>query len=126
IYGLSFLTVLASCLPARLGATAGARILPALAALAIVAGLAGFGAWRLESNPRRDVAGVTLRLVQPSIPQTLVNDPRALVANFRRTLGLTLSPGFDKVSAVIWPESAGPPFLDRDGDARLALARASP
>jgi hypothetical protein len=24
----------------------------------------------------------------------------------RRTLGLTLSPGFDKVSAVIWPENA--------------------
>ena len=126
IYGLSFLTVLAACLPARLGAAAGARLLPALAALAIVAVLAGFGAWRLEANPRRDVPNITLRLVQPSIPQTLVNDPQSLVANFRRTLGLTLSPGFDKVSAVIWPESAGPPFLDRDSDARLALARAAP
>jgi len=126
IYGLSFLTVLAACLPARLGAAAGMRFSPALAALAIVAALAGFGAWRLEANPRRDVPNITLRLVQPSIPQTLVNDPQALVANFHRTLGLTLSPGFDKVSAVIWPENGGPPFLDRDSDARLALARAAP
>jgi len=126
IYGLSFLTVLAACLPARLGAAGGARLSPVLAALAIVAALAGFGAWRLEAYPRQDVAGVTLRLVQPSIPQTLRNDPQALVADFRRTLGLTLSPGFDKVAAVIWPENAGPPFLDRDNDARLALARAAP
>ena len=27
---------------------------------------------------------------------------------------------------MIWPENAGPPFLDRDSDARLALARAAP
>ncbi len=126
IYGLSFLTVLAACLPARLGAAAGMRFSPVLAALVIVAAMAGFGAWRLHENPRQDVAGVTLRLVQPSIPQTLVNDPQAMVANFRRTLSLTLSPGFDKVSAVIWPENGGPPFLDRDADARLALARAAP
>jgi apolipoprotein N-acyltransferase len=126
IYGLSFLTVLAAALPARLGAASGARVAPALAALVIVAALAGFGAWRLYANPRQNVPNVTLRLVQPSIPQSLVNDPQARVADFRRTLGLTLSPGFDAITAVIWPENAGPPFLDRDDDARLALARAAP
>jgi len=126
IYGLSFLTVLVAALPARLGAASGARISPALAALAIVAALAGYGAWRLSENPRQDLPGITLRLVQPSIPEELVHDRAALVANFRLMLGLTQSPGFDKISAVIWPESGGPPFLDRDEDARLALARAAP
>ena len=126
IYGLSFLTVLAAALPARLGAASGARATPALAALAIIVALAGFGAWRLHANPRQDAPNVTLRLVQPSIPQSLVNDPQARVADFRRNLGLTLSPGFDAIAAVIWPENAGPPFLDRDDDARLALARAAP
>jgi apolipoprotein N-acyltransferase len=126
IYGLSFLTVLAASLPARLGAASGARISPALAALAVVAGLAAYGAWRLAENPRQDLPGITLRLVQPAIPEKLIHDRATLVDNFRLTLGLTQSPGFDKISAVIWPESGGPPFLDRDQDARLALARAAP
>jgi len=126
IYGLSFLTVLAAALPARLGAPSGARIAPAAVAAALIAGLAGFGAWRLATHPRADLPGVTLRLVQPSIPQTLFNDPNALVADFHRLLGLTLVPGFDKVSAVIWAESMGPPFLERDAGARAALAEAAP
>jgi apolipoprotein N-acyltransferase len=126
IYGLSFLTVLAASLPARLGDPAGARIWPALSALAVVVVLAGGGAWRLGESPRADVPGATMRLVQPSIPQTLFNDPTALVANFHRLLGLSRSPGADQVSAVIWPENAGPPFPERDDDARLALAQAAP
>lgn len=126
IYGLSFLTVLAAILPARLGAPAGARVTPAIAAAALIAAMGGFGAWRLAINPRADLPGVTLRLVQPSIPQTLFNDSQALVADFHRLLGLTLAPGFDKLSAVIWAESMGPPLLHRDPGAREALARAAP
>ena len=126
IYGLSFLTVLAAILLARLGAPAGARLTPALAAVALIAGMAGFGAWRLAAHPRSDLPGVTLRLVQPSIPQTLFNDPKSLVTDFHRLLGLTLAPGFDKVSAVIWAESMGPPLLERDPGARAALAQAAP
>ncbi|MGH7006798.1 MAG: apolipoprotein N-acyltransferase [Stellaceae bacterium] len=126
IYGLSFLTVLVAVLPSRFGAPAGARLTPAVAAVVLIAGMAGFGAWRLAAHPRSDLPGVTLRLVQPSIPQTLFNDPQALVADFHRLLGLTLAPGFDKVSAVIWAESMGPPLLERDPDARAALAQAAP
>lgn len=126
IYGLSFLTVLAATLPARLGAPAGARLTPAIAAAALIAAMGGFGAWRLAAYPRSDLLGVTLRLVQPSIPQTLFNDPKSLIADFHRLLGLTLAPGFDKVSAVIWAESMGPPFLERDASARAALAQAAP
>ena len=126
IYGLSFLTVLVATLPSRLGAPAGARLTPTLAALVLVAGMGGFGAWRLAAHPRSDLPGVTLRLVQPSIPQTLFNNPKSLVADFHRLLGLTLAPGFDKLSAVIWAEGMGPPLLGRDPDARAALAQAAP
>jgi apolipoprotein N-acyltransferase len=126
IYGLSFLTVLAAALPARLGAPSGARLAPTAAAALLIAGLGGFGAWRLAANPRADVPGVTLRLVQPSIPMTLFNNPDSLVADFHRLLGLTHAPGFNKVSAVIWAESMGPPFLHRDPAARAALAQAAP
>jgi apolipoprotein N-acyltransferase len=126
IYGLSFLTVLIAALPSRLGAPSGARLTPAVAALALLAGLGGFGAWRLAAHPQADVPGVTLRLVQPSIPMTLFNDSNALAADFQRLLGLTRQPGFDKVSAVIWAESMGPPFLHRDPAARAALTEAVP
>ena len=126
IYGLSFLTVLIAALPSRLGAPSGARLTPAAAALALLAGLGGFGAWRLAAHPQADVPGVTLRLVQPSIPMTLFNDSNALAADFQRLLGLTRQPGFDKVSAVIWAESMGPPFLHRDPAARAALTQAVP
>ena len=126
IYGLSFLTVLAATLPARLGAPSGTRFVPAAFAAVLIGGLAGFGAWRLAVHPRADLPGITLRLVQPSIPQTLRNDPNSLVANFHRLLGLTLAPGFDKVSAVVWAESMGPPFLHRNSGAREALALAAP
>ena len=126
IYGLSFLTVLIAALPSRLGAPSGARLTPAAAALALLAGLGGFGAWRLAAHPQVDVPGVTLRLVQPSIPMTLFNNSNALAADFQRLLGLTREPGFDKVSAVIWAESMGPPFLHRDAAARAALTQAVP
>ena len=120
IYGLSFITVLVAALPARLGAPAGGRLVPTAAAVGLIVALAAFGAWRIAANPRSDLPGITLRLVQPSIPQTLFNDPKRLVADFHRLLGLTLAPGFDKISAVIWSESMGPPFLHRDADARAA------
>jgi apolipoprotein N-acyltransferase len=126
IYGLSFLTVLIAALPARLGAPSGARATPAAAAVALIAALAGFGAWRLADHPRADLPGVRLRLVQPSIPMTPFNDPNALAADFQRLLGLTRAPGFDKISAVVWAESMGPPFLHRDAAARAALAQAAP
>jgi len=126
IYGLSFLTVLAAALPARLGSPEGARAWPAAVAALLVLAPAAAGAWRLAANPRQDVPGVTLRLVQPSIPQTVFNDSAKIVADYRQLLALTQSPGFDKLSAVIWSENMAPPFLDRDDPARLALARAAP
>jgi len=87
---------------------------------------AGFGVWRLAQGPAGDVPDVTLRLVQPSIPQTLKNDPAALLANFRRLYALATSPSKAKLTAVIWPEDAAPPYLDRDSGAREAIATAAP
>jgi len=126
IYGLSFLTVLVAALPASLGDPAGARPWPALAGLLLVALLAVAGAWRLAVSPRADLPGVTLRLVQPSIPQTLYNDPAQMLTNFRRLMTLSLSPSPEKLSAVIWPEGSAPPFLERDAASREAFAHAAP
>jgi len=72
------------------------------------------------------VPDMTLRLVQPSIPQTMRNDPAADAANFRRMLALTSSPAASPPKLVLWPEAAAPSFLGRDPPARAAIAAAMP
>jgi len=122
IYGLSLLTLLAAALPARLGDLAGRRRVPVLVAALI----AGFGSLRLADASRTMQPGITLRLVQPSIPQSLVNDNAAAVANFRRLLALTASPAAQPPNVIIWPEAAAPPFLSREPAARRAIAASLP
>ena len=126
IYGLSLLTVLVACLPARLGDFSGRRLPALLVAAVLIALPAGWGAYRLANGHPGDVPGVNLRLVQPSIPQTMKQDPTALLGNFRRLFALSTSPTDATPTAIIWPEDAAPPFLDRDGGARQALAQAVP
>lgn len=126
IYGLSLITVLAAALPARLGDFSGNRWAAAFAALLLIAAPMAWGSYRLAHGHPGDVPGVSLRLVQPSIPETIKGDPTQMLANFRRLSGLSLSPGADKATAILWPEDAAPPYLDRDGGARRALAQAAP
>jgi len=126
IYGLSLITVLAAALPARLGDFSGNRWAPTLTAVLLIAVPAGWGAYRLAHGHPGDEPGVMLRLVQPSIPESAKNDPSQVLVNFRKLFALSTSPGPKHLSAVIWPEAAAPPFLDRDGGARKALAQAAP
>jgi apolipoprotein N-acyltransferase len=126
IYGLSLVTVLGAALPARLGDLGRGRYwAPAAAALLIALPAAG-GAWRLAHASRDVVPGVTLRLVQPSIPQSLKNDRDALAQNFQRLLALSSSRGADKVTDLVWPEAAAPPLLERFPEERQAIAAVVP
>jgi apolipoprotein N-acyltransferase len=69
-----------------------------------------------------------LRIVQPSIPQTLKNDRAEREANFRRHLALSAAPGesSEPLTAVIWPEAAAPPLLERFPEERLLIASVLP
>jgi len=119
IYGLSFLTVLAASLPSLLGATSLTplprvrRLLPVAggALLVLVPGLGG--AIRLAATPTADT-GIWLRVVQPSIPQTIKWDPSAAQRNFRLLLDLSNAPANRAIAAVVWPEAATPFLLERD------------
>src|SRR5258707_8787628 len=82
IYGLSLLTLLAAALPARLRDIGRGRYWALAAAVLLIAVPAAGGAWPLATAPRETGAGVTLRLGQPSIPQTPKNGPRSLVPRF--------------------------------------------
>ncbi len=126
IYGLSLITALAAALCARLGDFSGNRWAPVLVAVLLIALPAGWGATRLVAGHPADVPGVTVRLVQPSIPEEIKNDPAQMLANFRRLFALSTAGETASLSAILWPEDAGPPFIDRDGSARNALAEAAP
>ena len=126
IYGLSLLTVTAAALPARLGDLGRGRFWAPLAAALLVLAAAAGGAWRLADASRATVPGIMLRLVQPSIPETLKNDPQARGANFRRLLALSGSPGAAGISDIIWPEAAAPPLLERYPELRHAIAEVIP
>ena len=131
IYGLSFLTVLAGALPALLGTASLAplrrslRAAPALAALLLIVIPAAAGALRLHLSPV-EATGTWLRLVQPSIPESLKWDPEAAEANFHRLVELSGGPSEHKLAAVLWPEAAATFLLDRDAAHRAAIAAIAP
>jgi apolipoprotein N-acyltransferase len=131
IYGLSFLTVLAAALPALLATPSlsamsqARRAAPALAAVLLVLVPAAAGAIRLELLPPASTA-TWLRLVQPSIPETLKWDPAAAKANFRRLIELSSAPAEHRLAAVLWPEAAVPFLLERDEPHRAAIAALVP
>jgi apolipoprotein N-acyltransferase len=131
IYGLSFATVLAASLPALLGVASPApisalrRCAPAIGAGLLLLGPAAAGALRLERSPAADSA-IWLRIVQPSIAQSLKWDPAAAAMNFRRLLVLSTAPAPHPVAAILWPEAAVPFFLGRDPAARREIATVVP
>ncbi|HSK40909.1 MAG TPA: apolipoprotein N-acyltransferase [Arenibaculum sp.] len=134
VYGLGLLTVAVAALPTLTGEAP----IPArrawgavLAGGGLLAAVAGLGAWRLAEAPAVEtpaamVDGVTLRLVQPGIEQSLKWAPGQREANFRRHLELAAAPGPAPVTHVVWPETAVPFLLEQDMGLRLAIAAATP
>jgi apolipoprotein N-acyltransferase len=131
IYGLSFLTVLAAALPALLGepvlapVSAARRRAPAIVAALLILMPAAAGALRLAAAPTHPTA-TRLRLVQPSIPQSLKWQPALAETDFRRLLALSTPPAGRPLAAIIWPEAAVPFLLDRDAAHRQAIAAVAP
>jgi apolipoprotein N-acyltransferase len=131
IYGLSFVTVLAAALPALLGAPSLVplprvrRAAPALGVAFLILVPAAAGAIRLDLLPSRATA-TWVRLVQPSIAETMKWDPAAAEANFHRLVELSGSSAEHPLAAVLWPEAAATFLLERDGPHRAAIAAVVP
>ena len=126
VHGLSLLTLLLAGLPS-LG-----RVRPMLAGAAVLALLAGFGAWRLAdgSAVASGQPPVEVLLVQGNVQQSMKWAPEERAAIFDRYLRLTrdalthagrvLEPGSEIL--VIWPETASPFLLAQDPEARRMVA----
>jgi apolipoprotein N-acyltransferase len=135
IWGLTFIAIAVYSAPAVLAddpADTRHRWLAPALAVVVIAGLAGYGLWRLDRTPTILVDGVRLRLMQPNIQQDqrfnysqrqAVMDRYAALSD--RASGPNAS-GLSDVTHLIWPESAFPFFLTREADALAQIAKLLP
>jgi apolipoprotein N-acyltransferase len=134
LYGLTLLVAALAAAPAVLGAVEGGtrRWTAPVLALAVLAGLLGFGFWRVPSAATPLVAGVKLRLMQPNLAQDAKFSPsngeailnHYLALSDRATTPSTL--GVQDVTHLIWPESAFPFLLGRSPAALSRIAALLP
>jgi apolipoprotein N-acyltransferase len=118
VYGLGTLTFILLAAP-----VAGWRA--SLAALVTV-GVAGAAGLAIMPPPDTAAGGPVVRIVQPNVAQgeKMVSNDRA--AHFRSLIELSRRPGFDRLAAVVWPETAVPFVVEPGSDALPALAQAAP
>jgi apolipoprotein N-acyltransferase len=118
-YGLGMLTFLVLAAPA-----AGWRA--SLAALAAV-GIAGLaGEWAMAATAADGSPSALVRIVQPNVPQSEKWRPENRSRQLAQLVELSRRPGFDRLAAVLWPETAAPFVIEPGSPALQVMARAVP
>ena len=131
-YGVSLTAVLAggALLPVLVAGPWPQRIGRALALLAPLMILAVAGMLRLAAAPPAQdmptVPGVTLRLVQPNIPQKDKWRPDLQAAHFQQHLEMSRGAAAAGVTHVIWPEAATAFLAAESPDALAQIGAATP
>lgn len=133
VWLLSALTLLAAMAPATLtdGGRGGdedgrrhSRV--TLAAYGLLLLAAAGGALRLGSAPppgEPAVPDLRLRIVQPNIAQETKWQRELRLQHLRDQATLSMAPGWEDITHVIWPETAVPFLLDRDSDLLAELGQ---
>ena len=126
LVGMSALAALVFSAPALLSGGHLAKSGLALAGLLLAAHI-GFGAWTLSRAPALDTDRTTLslRIVQPSISQSMKwddNERRAIFDKFIAMTKQTPAEGKPKPDVVIWPETAVPYILSLTPEALKSIA----
>lgn len=129
LWGLTFLVVLWSSIPARLaddGLAPSSYVFVGFVLLSAIA-VAGWGAARLSGATSRNVEGVFVRIVQPNIPQNdkwRYDNAVRIFETLVRLSGTAPSGQADAPppSIVVWPESSVPVLIDEETQALGALA----
>lgn len=100
-----------------------------LAGLALLLPLAwSWGAWRLADAGDATVAGISVRIVQPNVPQEQKwrdDNARAIFDDLLRLSAMPTASRPDGIAGVtylIWPESAVPFLIDESPGAKAELA----
>lgn len=122
IYGLSLLTILFGASLAILFTPARARDWPLPAALILLFAFIWIGGAVRLNTAVPDVPGVHLRLVQPNVPQQDKYLPSLRAQHWRELIDLSLAKSSVEPTHIIWPESAPPFLLAREGQALDGIA----
>ncbi len=118
VYGLSTLSFLVLASPA-----AGWRAaIAATAAVGLAGGLSSAAMPALSDG----AAGPLIRIVQPNTPQAEKWRPGGIERQIGKLIALSRRPGFDRMAAVIWPETAVPFILTPSSPALPTLSAAAP
>jgi apolipoprotein N-acyltransferase len=118
VYGLGTVTFIVLAAPA-----AGWRA--SIAAL-IAVGAAGVAGQQAMAPVDPKAVGPLIRIVQPNVPQAEKWQRETRARELQKLIDLSRRPGFDKLAAVVWPETAVP-FIVQPGSPGLAmLAVAAP
>ena len=123
IWGLSFLTIATLTMPYMLWFSDKHPWRACLGALAVLTSVWGLGAWRIHQNPHQAVPNIHLRIVQGNIPQTLKWDPQKEQQHLNRYIQLSLNPGYENITHLIWPETAIPYPIQNESDSMISLLR---
>lgn len=131
VYGLSALAVGLGVLPVALLLRLPRAKQVVMVAYALFVLASGWGTWRLHMadtvpENERYIGNVMLRLVQANITQPHKWDPRLQSQGMQKHILLTQSPGLDRVTHVIWPETAVPYSLQKNSTLSRLLGNALP
>ena len=135
LWGMTFLSVAIFASPAALIDSRTHNRRPWLAptvALTVLVAMGAYGAVRLADHATSMVADVKLRIMQPNVPQDDRFNYAAKAAVMQKYLALSdrstgpQTTGVHDTSILIWPESAFPFFLTREGDAMAQIAELLP
>jgi apolipoprotein N-acyltransferase len=132
LWGMTFVAIVIFASPATLideRAETRWAWLPLVLGVVVLAGLGGFGAWRLSRTPTRLAEAVHLRVMQPNLQQDIRFNYAAKQEVVNRYITLSdqtsgpQSHGVRDATHLIWPESAFPFFLTREPEALAQIAQ---
>ena len=128
IYGLSMLIVIMTALPAVWLLNPHKRnIWAPFCSLLLILGLYIYGDFALVQWGKLNVGEqINVRLVQPSIPQTMKWSRDAVEKNFAQYVDLSRAEGLENIDFVIWGETASPFNLAYDLEHRVMAQEAVP
>ena len=116
VFGLSTVSIFIAGLPALVKGRSYREFWPVLTMLFMIAALAGYGVHRLKQAPDMTdtVNGTMIRLVQPNIPQGIKWSKDEAEQNLMKLVHLSRAGEAEKISHVVWPETATQFLLQED------------
>ena len=127
-YGLSLLVIMLTSAPALAVKEQNRKALITTLTIVIVLMSAdlGYGLNRLQQLENNPDGEINIRIVQPSIPQSMKWSPTSLDDNIRQYISLSQMPGQEDKDFIIWGETASPFALDFDDFYRQEVIQAIP